>query len=75
MIYKNIRKLREESNLTQHQISSILNVAQSIYSDYENGTTVMPPNVLIKLADYYGTSVDYLLDRTDVISPHPRVIK
>ncbi|MGN1342293.1 MAG: helix-turn-helix domain-containing protein [Bacilli bacterium] len=61
---RRIKSLREEKNITQEQISKILNVSQRTYSYYENGRDI-PIEILIKLADFYKVSIDYLLNRTD----------
>ena len=63
--FENIRNLRIDRGLTQRQIAEIVNVKQNTYSQYEIGILNYPIDVLIKLADYYGVSVDYLLGRTD----------
>lgn len=60
-----IRDLREDNDLTQQQISKILLCDQSLYSKYERGERDIPVALLIKLADYYNTSIDYLVGRTD----------
>lgn len=60
-----IRDLREDSDLNQTQLAKILNVSQTTYSRYENGVLDIPNEALIKLADFYNTSIDYLLGRTD----------
>lgn len=65
MIFKNLRAIREDSDLRQSDIAKMLNVSQNTYSQYETGVIALTAEVLIKLADYYGVSVDYLLDRTD----------
>jgi transcriptional regulator with XRE-family HTH domain len=64
MIYENIRNLREDSDKTQKELADYLNVKQTTYSKYELGKINIPVEVFIKLADYYGVSVDYLLGRT-----------
>ena len=64
MIYENIRNLREDSDKTQKELADYLNVKQTTYSKYELGKINSPVEVFIKLADYYGVSVDYLLGRT-----------
>lgn len=66
VIYNRIRNLREDADLTQTQIAQMLNCSQVAYSYYELGKRDIPTEVLIKLADYYNTSTDYLLGRTDV---------
>lgn len=65
MIYSRIRELREDKDLTQTQLGKIINVTQRTYSYYENGQRMIPPDILIKLADFHNVSVDYLLNRTD----------
>ena len=60
-----IRDMREDNDLTQQQISKILLCDQSLYSKYERGEREIPIALLIKLADYYNTSIDYLVGRTD----------
>ncbi|MBQ8767985.1 MAG: helix-turn-helix transcriptional regulator [Clostridia bacterium] len=65
MVFKNIRAIREDNDLRQSDIAKILNVSQNTYSQYETGVIALTAEVLIKLADYYGVSVDFLLDRTN----------
>ena len=62
MIYENIRNLREDNDKTQKELADYLNVKQTTYSKYELGKINIPVEVFIKLADYYGVSVDYLLE-------------
>lgn len=57
--------MREDNDLTQKQISSIISCDQSLYSKYERGEREIPLSLIIKLADYYNTSVDYLIGRTE----------
>ena len=64
-MYKRIRDLREDHDLKQQDISDYLQCSQVCYSHYENGRRDIPTDVLIKLADYYKVSVDYLLGRTN----------
>ncbi|MEG1397000.1 MAG: helix-turn-helix transcriptional regulator [Oscillospiraceae bacterium] len=65
MLYDNIRNLREDGNLKQADVAKILNMAQNTYSQYETGKIEWTAPVLIRLADFYDVSVDYLLNRTD----------
>lgn len=65
-IFQRIRDLREDNDLTQRKIATLLNVSQSTYSRYENGELDIPIQTLIKLANYYDTSIDYLTNMTDV---------
>ena len=69
-----IKSLREDHDLTQKEISKILNISQVAYSDYEINKRNIPLELLSKLADYYNTSVDYLLYRTDTSKPYPQKI-
>lgn len=71
-MYKRIRELREDKDLLQKDLSSYLNCTQVTYSRYELGLRDIPTDVLIKLADYHNTSVDYLLGRTDNIKPYSK---
>ncbi len=64
-MYKRIRDLREDKDITQKQLASILGMSQTGYSKYETGENDIPTEILIKLADFYKTSVDYILGRTD----------
>jgi transcriptional regulator with XRE-family HTH domain len=63
--YPRIRDLREDKDITQTQMGKILSCSQRVYSNYERGDIDIPTATLIKIADYHGVSVDYLLNRTD----------
>ncbi len=65
-MYRRIRDLREDHDLTQRQVAQMLGMSQTGYSKYETGENDIPTAILIKLANYYKTSVDYLLGRTDI---------
>ena len=65
----NLRKLRESKNLTQLQLSIKLEVSQELISRYELGTSFPQPQMLIKLANFFNCSVDYLLGLTDIQTP------
>lgn len=65
MAFKNLKGLREDKDIKQKDIAKILNVSQNTYSQYETGVIALTAEVLIKLAEYYNVSVDYLLDRTN----------
>ena len=67
-----VRALREDKDLSQNEIAEILHVSQSTYSDYERGNVNIPIATLKKLALYYGTSIDYMLELTDEPRPYPR---
>lgn len=64
-MYKRIRDLREDHDLTQTQLSRILHCSQQVYSNYELGQRDIPTPILIALSDYYRVSVDYILGLTD----------
>lgn len=70
--YPRIRNLREDADLTQTQVGQAINVPQRTYAYYESGQRMIPPHVLCALADFYQTSVDYLLGRTDAAAPYPK---
>lgn len=63
--YQRIRDLREDHDLTQAQMGELLSCSQRVYSNYERGDIDIPTAILIKLADYYQVSTDYLLNRTN----------
>ncbi|MBZ3642604.1 helix-turn-helix transcriptional regulator [Enterococcus casseliflavus] len=69
-MFQRIRDFREDNDLTQHQIATLLNISQSTYSRYENGELDIPIQMLIKLANHYDTSIDYLVNMTDVRPPY-----
>ena len=64
-LYRRIKDLREDNDLTQKEVAKVLMCDQSLYSKYERGEREIPLSLLIKLADCYGTSLDYLTCRTD----------
>lgn len=64
-MYSRIRDLREDKDLTQKQVAEILGMSQTGYSKYETGENDIPTHVLIKLADFYKTTTDYILGRSD----------
>ena len=70
-----IKNLREDNDLTQKQLSKFLNISQVAYSYYELNKRNIPIELLSKLADFYNTSIDYLLYRTDEILPYPKTTK
>lgn len=74
-MFKRIRDLREDKELTQKQIGQLLNMSQTGYNQYEIGKNDIPTKVLIELANFYNTSIDYLLGLTDEIKPYPRIKK
>ena len=69
-MYKRIRELRKESGKSQTETAKFLNMSQTGYSKYETGENDVPTIILIKLAKYYGVSVDYILELTDLPDPY-----
>ena len=69
--YDRIRYLREDADLTQAELGKQINVPQRTYAYYENGERMIPPQVLVDLAQFYRVSVDYLLGLTDQKTPYP----
>ena len=65
MYFKRLADLRIDHDLSQKQVSTILNMHPTVYSRYERGYREMPTWAIIKLADFYETSIDYLVGRTD----------
>lgn len=64
MVFENIRNLREDNDKIQNELAEYLNVKQTTYSKYELGKINIPVEVLIKLADYYDVTLDYLVGRS-----------
>ncbi len=71
-LHLKLRELREKSGMSQAEMAKILGCSQQTYSRYESHTTEIPLVSLIFLADYYDTSVDYLLGITEHDEPYPR---
>lgn len=65
LIYRRIRDLREDRDLTQAQLGAAIGIPQRTLSYYENGQRMLPTEVLSAIADFFGVSVDYILERTD----------
>lgn len=63
---------REDRDISQQKMAELLNVAQTTYSDYERGKINIPMDTLRKLALFFDTSIDYLLELTDESKPYPR---
>ena len=64
MVFENIRNLREDNDKKQQELAEYLNIKQTTYSKYELGKINIPIEVFIKLADYYGVTIDYIVGRT-----------
>ena len=71
-MYKRIRELREDKDLLQKDVAAYLNCTQVAYSRYELGLRDIPTDVLMKLADFHGTSTDYILGRTNITKPYEK---
>ena len=71
-MYKRIRDLREDHDKNQTEIAQMLGMSQTGYSKYETGENDIPTQMLIKLARYYNTSIDYLLGETDWNKRYPK---
>lgn len=69
---EHLRALREDRDLTQKDMAELLEVHQTTYSDYERGNLNIPISALKQLAEYFNTSVDYIIDFTDISKPYPR---
>ena len=65
MKFQRIQDLRTDADMSQKQLSEILHISQRSYSHYETGSRNIPVEMLIRLANYYDISVDYLIGRTD----------
>ena len=65
MYFPRLRDLREDKDMNQTQIADILGIKQTVYSRYERGFQTIPTEHLIRLADYYNVSLDYIAGRTN----------
>ena len=65
-VFANIRSLREDNDISQAYLASLLHISQRAYSHYENGTRQIPLQILIELARYYNVSIDYLVGETKI---------
>lgn len=70
-MYPRIRNLREDHDMNQTQVAKMLGMSQTGYSKYETGENDIPTGILIKLADFYNTSIDYLLGQTNEKRRYP----
>lgn len=70
MMFQRLRDMREDKDLTQAQMADFLKIHQTTYSDYEIGNLNVPVDVLIKLARFYNTSIDFLVGITDNPTPY-----
>jgi len=72
MLFERIGNLRTDNDMTQQEIANLLNCNRQVYARYERGLREIPVSMLIALAEYYNTSADYLLNRTDNPNPYER---
>ncbi len=72
MIFPRLRDCRQDCDLTQAQVASMLGIDQRVYSSYETGNRTMPIEYFITLAQYYQTSIDFLVGLTNESQPYPK---
>ena len=72
MYYRRLRDLREDHDLKQKEVAQLLDIDQRVYRNSETGKQTLPVRYLLQLADYYGTSTDYILGRTDNPVPYEK---
>lgn len=72
MNVKRLKDLREDNDLMQKEVANMINTTQQQYSKYETGIRLIPIDKISILADYYETSVDYILGRTNIKAPYPK---
>ena len=69
MYYPHLRDMREDHDLVQKEVAALLGIDQRVYSNYEPGKREIPTRFVVKLAEYYRTTTDYLLGRTNDPKP------
>ena len=74
MLTERLKELRKEKGIAQHQLAAALGISRSTYTKYESGEIGVTTDMLQALANYYGVSTDYLLERTDVLSPNSEAV-
>ena len=67
-----LKEIREDRDLLQEDVAKVLKIKQQQYSEYEIGKRLIPINYLSMLADFYNTSIDYLVGKTDVKEPYKK---
>ena len=75
MYFQRLRDLREDRDLLQKDIADVLGITQTVYSRYERGFQTIPVIHLLRLADFYGPTTDYILGRTNTPSPGTHTTK
>lgn len=68
-MFKNLKSARKDRDLKQKDVAAVLHVSQNTYSQYETGVIALTAEAVVQLADFYGVSTDYLLDRTNDPAP------
>lgn len=71
-MYKRIKELREDHDKKQTEVANVLGISQQYYSEYENGKRAIPVEKIKILANFYRTSIDYIVELTDEIKPYLR---
>ena len=72
MFFQRLKDLREDRDLRQRDVAEVLGISQTVYSRYERGFQTIPVAHLMALADFYHTSTDYILGRTNIAAPYER---
>lgn len=72
MYYPRLRDLREDKDLVQKEVAAYLGIDQRVYSNYETGKREIPTRFIVALADFYKTSTDYILGRTNNCKPYSK---
>ncbi len=72
MYYPRLKDLREDKDLVQKEVAAFLKIDQRVYSTYETGKREIPTRFVVALADFYGTSTDYILGRTNETKPYKK---
>ncbi len=72
MFFQRLKDLRDDKDMSQEEIGQLLGIKQTVYSRYERGSQPLPIKHLMVLADFYETSTDYILGRTNVVKPYER---
>ena len=72
MYYPRLKDLREDRDLVQKEVAAVLGIDQRTYSNYETGKREIPVHLLVMLADFYCTSTDYILGRTNQNKPYEK---
>ena len=71
MHYPRLKDLRKDRDLAQKEVAALLGIDQRVYSNYETGKREIPVHFVLKLADFYNTSTDFILGRTNSMAPYP----